>query len=149
MMTKTHATLCKDLQDDAIHSRNSLSEAITGNENFVYVYASETKQPYLCLFTRSKAAVIPLEEAIISMPKSSKAVQVKLQKHVVFFDSEGMLHKEFILPCQAVNQQFYIGFQSHLRRLSGENVQTIGTLRMGFCIMRVCLPTHLHLLSSF
>jgi hypothetical protein len=73
MMTKTYATVCKDLQDDAIDNRNFLPEVITRDESLVYVYAPETKDPYLCVCTRNKAAFIPVEEAIISTFENGRA----------------------------------------------------------------------------
>jgi hypothetical protein len=60
---------------------------------------------------------------------------------IIFFGSKGLLYKEFILPCQTVNQPFYIRFLKYLSRMSRGSAQTGGTLRKSFCI--ITLPAYI------
>jgi hypothetical protein len=53
----------------------------------------------------------------LSKTKKSKNEQIKSQNNDdLLFDSNGLVHKEFLPPGQTVNQQFYIEVLEWLRK---------------------------------
>ena len=139
MISKTNVIVCKDLQDEAVDNRNFLSEVVTRDESLFCVYAPHAKWWYLYVCTSNKQQSSQWKIPSSTCPKLARqGTAIFESMFIVFFDSEQMLHAEFILPCQTVNRHFYVGFLRHWRRMSGEESQTSGTLRTGFCVMILC-----------
>jgi len=98
-----------------------------------FVFMHQTWSSVICMY----APVTKQQSSQWKIPSSTCLKMVKRGRSnfesmfIVFFDSEQMLHAEFILLCQNVNRQFYIGFLRHWRRMLGEESQTSGTLRTG------------------
>jgi len=53
----------------------------------------------------------------LTAPKESKNEQIKNQNHTnLLFDSQGVVHKEFVPQGQTVNKQYYHEFLERLRK---------------------------------
>ena len=100
--------VCTELQKAVRHDPNFLSRVLTGDESWLYNYDLARKQQSLQWKT-------PSSETKTSAP-SSEQHQVN---SVIFFDIQGIVHKEFVPPGQTVNGNFYCEVLRWLR----ENVR--------------------------
>jgi hypothetical protein len=93
--TEHHVTACHELlQNEATF----LPSIITGDESWVYGYDPETKQ-------------MPSQWKTPSSPRPKKARQVRSNVKamlITFFDVEGLVHHEFLVQCQTMNQIVFI-----------------------------------------
>jgi len=90
-------SVCTDLCDQAQNDPNFMSSVITGDECWVYGYDPETKQ----MSSQWKTA---------SSPRPKKAWQVKSNVTtmlIAFFDTDGLVHHEYVPRGQTVNKEFY------------------------------------------
>ena len=90
-------SICTDLSDRAQNDPNFMSSVITGDECWVYGYDPETKQ-------------MSSQWSTSSSPRPKKARQVKSNIKtmlIAFFDTDGLVHHDFILTGQTVNKEFY------------------------------------------
>jgi histone-lysine N-methyltransferase SETMAR len=95
---------CRELKQQARDDPNFISSIITSDETSVYGYDPETKQ-------QSSQWKSPIS----LRPKSALSLQ-QCQDHVDrFFDIQGIVHQEFILPGQTVNGKFYCEVLKQLR----------------------------------
>jgi hypothetical protein len=89
----------KDFLKAAQNDAGFLKSIITGNETWCFQYEPLTK--------RQSTAWLS--------PKKPKPKRVRMQKSrvktlmTVFFDSKGIVHKEFVLQGQNVNGKYYLG----------------------------------------
>jgi len=84
---------------------NFISNIITGDEAWVYGYDPETKQ-------QSSQWKSPNS----LWPKKVRQVCSNVKSMlIVFFDIQGIVHKEFVLPGQTVNGKFYCEVVKRLR----------------------------------
>jgi len=96
----------KDIIKEAKKDPNFLYKIVTGDEMWCFQYDPETK----CQSAEWKA------------PDEPKAKKSRLEKSKVktvlicFYDSKGIVHKEFVPPGQNVNAVFYIGVLKRLVR---------------------------------
>ena len=89
--------MCLDLLDRLEREPEFFSRLITGDESWILEYDPETKRQIWEWHTAKS-------------PRSKKARMSKSKiksMHVCFFDSRGIVHKEFVPPGQTVNQTFY------------------------------------------
>lgn len=101
--------VCTDLRQTASDDPTFLSRVITGDESWIYGYDPETKQQS----SQWKSPGSP-------RPKKARQVKSKVKSMIiVFFDTKGIVHKEFVPPNQTVNSAYYCDV---LRRLR-ENVR--------------------------
>ncbi|KAJ4438725.1 hypothetical protein ANN_14672 [Periplaneta americana] len=90
---------------------SSYVRIVTGDESWCYGYDPESKQA-------SSQWKTP------NSPRPKKAHQVRSNVKtmlICFFDVNGIVHKEFILPGQTVNQHFYLDVSSKEGREQFEN----------------------------
>ena len=130
-----HVSVCRELKQQASNGPNFISNIITGDGTWVYGYDPETKQQ-------------SLQWKSPNSPQPKKACQVHSNVKsmlIVFFDIQGIVHKEFVPPGQTVNGKFYCEVLKRLREGIGTNVQTSGRITIGFSIMTMRPLTH-HLL---
>jgi hypothetical protein len=85
--------VCRKLKQHARDDPNFISNIITGDETWVYGYDPETKQ-------QSSQWMLP------NSPRPKKAHKVRSNVKcmlTVFFDIQGIVHKQFAPPGQTVN----------------------------------------------
>jgi histone-lysine N-methyltransferase SETMAR len=89
--------VCKELWQIASDHATFLSRVITGDESWTYSYDPETKQQ--SSHWKSPNSL---------RPKKARQVKSKVKNMlIIFFDTKGIVHKEFILAGQTVNSAYY------------------------------------------
>ena len=102
---KTHrVSVCRELEQQARDDPNFISSIITSYETWVYGYDPETKQQSLQWKTPN-----------LLQPKKARQVHSNGRSTIVFFDIQGIVHKEFIPPGQTINCKFYCEVLKRLR----------------------------------
>ena len=100
--------------------------------------------------TWNEAAIISVEDFNFTPTKESTTSSEQFQFDFgLFFDIEGIVHKEFVPPGKTVNGKFYSNALRRLRKTLGTNVQTSGTTTPGPCIMTMHQLMCLFLCSSY
>jgi histone-lysine N-methyltransferase SETMAR len=98
-------SVCRELKQQTRDDPNFISNIITGDETSVYGYDPETKQ-------QSSQWKSPISRR----PKKAKQVRSNVKSMlIVFFDIQGIVHKEFVPPGQTVNGKFYCEVLKRLR----------------------------------
>ena len=88
--------ICQDLLGRIKIEQDFLDKVITGDESWVFDYNPETKLQSAEWHTKS------------SCPKKAHMSKSRVKTMIiVFFDSRGIVHKEFVPPGQTVNHTFY------------------------------------------
>jgi hypothetical protein len=77
-----------------------LDTTVTGDESWIFACDPETKRQSMQWKTKNPP---PPPQKIAHMSKSKNKTML-----IVFFDSKGILLQEYVPPCQAVNQHYYI-----------------------------------------
>ena len=98
-------SVCRELKQEARDDPNFISSIITGDETWVYGYDLEAKQ-------QSSQWKSP------NSPQPKKACQVRgsvKSMLIIFFDIQGIVHKEFVPPGQTINGKFYCEILKWLR----------------------------------
>jgi [histone H3]-lysine36 N-dimethyltransferase SETMAR len=98
-------SVARDLSERAANDAAFLSSIITGDETWVFGYDPETKR-------QSSQWKTP------SSPRPKKARQVRSSVKtmlIVFFDTDGVVHHEFVPQGQTVNQWYYLDVLKRLR----------------------------------
>ena len=100
-----------DVSQELLHGANDddnfFKNIITGNETWVYGYDVETK-------------VHSSQWVSKSSPRPKKSRQVRSHVKVmltVFFDSEGVVHSEFLPQGRTVNKECYLEVMQRLREV--------------------------------
>lgn len=104
----------KDVIKEAKKDPNFLYNIVTGDETWCFQYDPETKR-------QSAEWKEPGEPN----PKKSRLEKSKVKTMLIcFYDSKGIIHKEFVPPGQTVNAVFYLGVMrrllSRIRRVRPE-----------------------------
>lgn len=104
----------KDIIKEAKKDKNFLYSIVTGDETWCFQYDPETKR-------QSAEWKRPDEPN----PKKSRLEKSKVKTMLIcFYDSKGIIHKEFVPPGQTVNAVFYLGVMrrllSRIRRVRPE-----------------------------
>ena len=87
-----------DLFEESTQDSMFLTKIVTGDESWVFAYDTEMK-------------VHSAEWHISSSPRPKKSRLVKSKEKVMliaFFNIDGVVHHEFVLPGQIVNGHFYM-----------------------------------------
>jgi hypothetical protein len=102
---KVHrVSVCRELKQQARDDPNFISNIITGGETWVYSYDFETKQQS----SQWKSPKSP-------RPKKAPQVRSNVKSMLIFFNIQGIVHKEFVPPGQTVNGKFYCEVLKQLR----------------------------------
>jgi len=105
----TRLTLCQEFKNQIESDPAFLSNVITGDESWWFGYDPETKRAS----SQWKTLTSP-------RPKIARQVRSNVKTmHIVFFDVQGIMHREFVPPGQTVNPEFYLEVLRQLR----ENVR--------------------------
>ena len=93
--------ICQDLLGRLEIEPKFLHKVLTGDESWVFDFDPETKW-----HTKSSPR-----------PKKARMNRSRVKNMIiVFFDSRGIVHKEFVLPGQTVNHAFYKDVLERLRK---------------------------------
>ena len=107
LMTEQKANgrdVCLDLLDRFEREPEFFSCVITGDESWILEYEPETKRQ-------------SLHTANSPHPKKVRMSKSKIKLMLIcFFDSQGIVQKEFVPPGQTVNQTFYREVLERLRK---------------------------------
>jgi len=98
--------ICQDLQGRLKIEPNFLDKVIMGDESWVFDYDPETK--WQSSEWHMKSSPRP-KKACMSISKVKTMI-------IVFFDSRGIVHKEFVPPGLTVNHAFYKDVLERLRK---------------------------------
>jgi hypothetical protein len=98
-------SVCRELKQQARDDPNFISNIITGHETWVYDYDPETKQQS----SQWKSPNSPWPKKACQVHSNVKSMLI------VFFDIQGIVHKEFVPPGQTVNGKFYYEVLKRLR----------------------------------
>ena len=105
-----------DLLDCLEREPEFFSQVITGDESCILEYDPETKRQSRELHTANSPH-----------PKKARMSKSRIKLILVcFFDSQGIVHKEYVPPGQTVNQTFYREVLERLRK------------RVAICATRHC-----------
>ncbi|KAF0706444.1 protein GVQW3-like [Aphis craccivora] len=97
--------IAAELFERSVNEKDFLSKIITRDETWVFAYDPETKLHSSEWHTTTSPR-----------PKKSRVVKSQLKvMFIVFFDSEGLVHLEFVSNGQMVNSSFYIEVLKCLR----------------------------------
>nr|APL98289.1 putative DD34D transposase [Bactrocera tryoni] len=95
---------CKDLIKESRKDINYKYSIVTGDETWCFQYDPETKR-------QSAEWKHPDEPS----PKKSRLQKSKIKTMLIcFYDSEGIVHREFVPPGQTINAVFYLGVMKRL-----------------------------------
>jgi len=98
--------VCLDLLDCLEREPEFFSRVITGDESWILEYNPETKRQSQEWHTANSPN-----------PKKARMSKSKIKSMLIcFFDSQGIIHKEFVPPGQTVNQTFYRELLERLRK---------------------------------
>jgi len=98
--------VCLDLLDRLEMEPEFFSRVITGDESWILEYDPETK-PQSREWHTAKSL----------RPKKARMNKSKIKSMLIcFFDSQGIVHKEFVPPGKTVNQTFYREVLERLRK---------------------------------
>lgn len=95
---------CTDIVKESKKDKNFLYNIVTGDETWCFQYDPETK--------RQSAEWRPQNEPATKKSRFQKS-KVKTML-ICFYDSKGIVHKEFVPPGQTVNAVFYLGVLKRL-----------------------------------
>jgi hypothetical protein len=93
--------VCKDLQEQLNNDSNFLCKTATGDKTWICGSDPEIEQQFSLLKSPS-----PQPKDAAGQVNSIFDIML-----TVFFDSEEILHKEFVLQGQTVNPRFCVGFR--------------------------------------
>jgi len=93
------------LKEQARDDPNFISNIITSDETWVYGYDPETKQQSL----QWKSPNSPWPKKVCQVCSNVKSMLI------IFFNIQGIIHKEFVPPGQTVNGKFYCEVLKWLR----------------------------------
>jgi len=98
--------VCLDLLDRLEREPEFFSHVIIGDESWILEYDPETKHQSREWHTANSPH-----------PKKARMSKSKIKSIIIcFFDSHGIVHKEFVPPGQIVNQTLYLEVLERLRK---------------------------------
>jgi len=98
-------SVCRELKQQAREDPNFISNIITSDETWVCGYDPETKQQLLQWKSPNS----------LRLKKAHQVCSNVKSMLIVFFDIQGIVHKEFIPPGQTINGKFYCEVLKRLR----------------------------------
>ena len=133
MCESTEQRICIKFCEDVKFLKNVL----IGDESWVYGYDTDTKQHS----SQWKRPTSP-------RPKKGRQVRSKTKVMLMaFFDSEGIVHHEYVPDGQTINKEFYLKVLRRLYESVRRNNRKNGGMATGSCTTTMRLHT-LHILCS-
>jgi hypothetical protein len=96
-------TSCQDIIAMADADKNSFNKIIVGDETWCFVYDPETKQQNSEWVGETS-----------SRPQKLKFQRSRIKTMLIFFDSLGIVHKEFVPQGKTINVKYYKGVMERL-----------------------------------
>jgi histone-lysine N-methyltransferase SETMAR len=96
-------TSCQYINAVANADKNFLNKIITGDETWCFVYDPETKR-------QSSEWVGETSPQLKKLKFQSSHIKTML---IIFFDTQSLVHKEFVPEGKTVNAKFYKGVMDH------------------------------------
>jgi hypothetical protein len=132
-------TSCQDIIAMADADKNFFNKIITGDETWCFACDPETKR-------QSSEWVGETSPR----PKKLKFRKSRIKTMlIIIFDSQGVVHKEFVPEGKTVNAEFYKGVMDHLLSAFSGFVQLRSVLEMFSCCTIMRPPTKLHVFVNF
>ena len=125
-------SVCRELKQQTRDDPNFISNVIIGDETWVYGYDPETKQQ-------------SLQWKLPNSQQLKKACQVHSNVKsmlIIFFDIQGIVHKEFVRPGQTINGKFYCEVLKWLREGIRHKRPEKWMKTIGFSTMTIHPLTH-------
>lgn len=98
--------ICQDLLEEVSENPNFLDNVVTGDETWTFEYDPATKRQSAEWHTRNSPR-----------PKKARMTKSKVKSMLIcFFDSQGVIHREFVPHGQTVNAVFYLQVLERLRK---------------------------------
>jgi len=126
-------TSCQDIFAMANAEKNFFKKTITGDETWCFACDPETKRQSSEWFSETS-------------PRSKKP---KFQRSLIFFDSEGVVHKEFVSGGKTVNAEFYKGVMDRSSSAFNGFVQLRSGLQIFSCRTITRPSTKLQVFANF
>ncbi|KAK3889822.1 hypothetical protein Pcinc_006190 [Petrolisthes cinctipes] len=121
---------CRELKEHFDVDPDLFLKVITGDESWCYGYDLETKP-------QSSQWKYPM------LPRLKRTRQVKSNVKMMlicFFNVKGIVHEEFVLPGQTVNQTFYLAvLKRYARRSETKTPRPVANWRV---VKRQCASSH-------
>lgn len=103
---ENRVSISRELLDRVRGDPDFLEQVITGDETWVFEYDPETKRQSSEWHTTESPR-----------PKKARMSKSKVKSMLIaFFDSKGVVHKEFVPPGQTVNAAFYVEVLTRLKK---------------------------------
>ena len=99
-------SVCRELKQQAKDDTNFISNIITSDKTWVYVYDPETEQQ----LSQWKLPNSQWPKKVSQVRSNGKSMLI------AFFDIQGIVHKEFVAPGQTINGKFYCEVLKQLRK---------------------------------
>jgi hypothetical protein len=132
-------TSCQDIIAMADADKNFFNKIITGNETWCFAHDSETKRQSSEWFGETSPR-----------PKKMKFQRFRIKTMLInFFDSQGVVHKEFVPEGKTVNAEFYKGVMDRLLKRIQWFVQLRFALEIFSCCTVMRPPTKLQVFANF
>jgi len=119
--------------------KNYFNKIITGDETWCFAYDSETKQ-------QSSEWVGETSPRLKKLKFQRSCIKTTL---IIFFDSQGIVHKEFIPEGKTVNAEFYKGVMDSLLKHIHWVCPTVFCSQDFSCYMIICPPTKLQVFANY
>jgi len=103
---ENHRNVCLDLLEYIENDKIVFKHVITGDESWIFEYNPENKQQSSVWHTSNSLCL-----------KKARMTKLKMKSMLMFFfNSQGVVHKEFVLQAQTVNKQYYCEVLERLRK---------------------------------
>ena len=124
--------VCLDLLERIENDKNVFKHVITGDETWIFEYDPDNKRQSSEWHTSNSPR-----------PNKARMSKSKIKTTLIcFFDTQGVVHKEFVPPGQTVNKQYYREFFERLRK---GFIVSCQRLRHLDAASRQCSLSHCHL----
>jgi hypothetical protein len=130
---ENQVTSCQDIITMADADKNFFNTIITGDETWCFAYNPETKQ----------------QSSEWVGETSPQPKTLKFQRSCIFFNSQGVVNREFVPEGKTVNAEFYKGVMNHPLKCIQQVHPAAFCSREFFLLHNMRLPTKLQVFANF